>query len=124
VLFQRPADEVVARVLGAENVSTGTAIADDQIAIAGGEILIVAGPALQSGKRIGWSVRPEHVRLSSYGHYEATIESNNIIGDSHEILVRLGCTPLTIRAGLEHRAEAGRSRLEIDPHSIQVREIN
>ena len=48
VLFRGPADEVVARVLGAENVSTGTAIADDQIAIAGGEILIVAGPALQS----------------------------------------------------------------------------
>jgi hypothetical protein len=64
------------------------------------------------------------VRLSPYGHYEATIESNNIIGGSREILVRLGCSPLTIRAGLEHHAEAGRCRLEIDRHSIQVWEIN
>jgi hypothetical protein len=43
---------------------------------------------------------------------------------SRKILVRLGCTPLTIRAGLEHRAEAGHCRLEIDPHSIQPWEIN
>jgi molybdate transport system permease protein len=121
-IFRRPASELVARLLGAENVGEGLAVAENQIAIEGA-ILIVAGPALQSGRRVGWSVRPERVRLSSDGRYEATIESNAMIGGAREISVRLGGTLLRILGGLEDGALASPCRLDIDPGSIQVWQI-
>jgi molybdate transport system permease protein len=96
VVFSRPANELVARLLGAENVSEGLAVAENQIAIEGGATLIVAGPALQPGTRVGWSVRPERVRLSADGRYEAKIESVAMIGSACEVSVRLGHTLLRV----------------------------
>jgi ABC-type Fe3+/spermidine/putrescine transport system ATPase subunit/ABC-type sulfate transport system permease component len=119
-IFSRPASEAVARLLGAENVGEGIAVAENQIAIEGGAIVIVAGPALQPGKRVGWSVRPECLRLSTNGRHEATIESSATIGGAREISVRLGGTLLRVRAGLEDGAVTSRCRLDIDPGSVQV----
>ena len=97
-VFSRPASEVVARLLGAENVGEGIAVADNQIATEGGAILIVAEPPLRPGRRVGWSVRPERVRLCAGGRYEARIESIAAIGAARDVLVRVGGTPLRILA--------------------------
>ena len=97
-VFSRPASEVVARLLGAENVGEGIAVADNQIATEGGAILIVAGPPLRPGRQVGWSVRPERVRLCAGGRYEARIESIAAIGAARDVLVRVGGTPLRILA--------------------------
>ena len=123
-VFSRPASEVVARLLGAENAGEGIAVADNQIAIEGGAILIVAGPPLQPGKRVGWSVRPERVRLGADGRYEARIESIAAIGGARDVLVRLGGTPLRILADPSWGIPANRCRLEIDPGAIQVWQLN
>jgi molybdate transport system permease protein len=119
-VFSRPASEVVARLLGAENVGEGIAVADNQIATEGGAILIVAEPPLRPGRRVGWSVRPERVRLCAGGRYEARIESIAAIGAARDVLVRVGGTPLRILADPSWRTSTKFCRLEIDPGSIQV----
>jgi ABC-type Fe3+/spermidine/putrescine transport system ATPase subunit len=123
-IFSRPANETVAYLLGAENVSEGIAVADNQIAIDGGAILIVAGPALVPGKRVGWSVRPQRVRLCANGRYEATIESILTIGGARDVLVRLGGALLRILADPSYGTPTNRCRLEIDPGAIQVWQLN
>jgi ABC-type Fe3+/spermidine/putrescine transport system ATPase subunit/ABC-type sulfate transport system permease component len=123
-IFSRPANETVAYLLGAENVSEGIAVADNQIAIEGGAILLVAGPALQPGRRVGWSVRPERVRLCANGRYEATIESIATIGGARDVFVRLGGALLRILADPSWGIPANRCRLEIDPGAIQVWQLN
>jgi molybdate transport system permease protein len=123
-IFSRPASETVAYLLGAENVSEGIAVADNQIAIEGGAILLVAGPALQPGRRVGWSVRPERVRLCANGRYEATIESIATIGGARDVFVRLGGALLRILADPSWGTPTNRCRLEIDPGAIQVWQLN
>jgi ABC-type Fe3+/spermidine/putrescine transport system ATPase subunit/ABC-type sulfate transport system permease component len=123
-IFRRPTSEVVARLLGAENVGAGIASAETQISIEGGVILIVAGPPLRSGTRVGWSVRPERMRLSPDGRYPVTIESKAAIGTACEISVRLGSTLLRILADPEDGTATGACRLEIDPSAIQVWQID
>ena len=51
-VFSRPASELVARLLGAEDLGEGIAVAEDRIAIEGGGTLVVVGPAL--GRAIAW----------------------------------------------------------------------
>jgi ABC-type Fe3+/spermidine/putrescine transport system ATPase subunit len=123
-VFSRPASEVVARLLGAENVGEGIAVADNQIATEGGAILIVAGPPLRPGRRVGWSVRPERVRLCANGRYEATIESIATIGGARDVLVRLGGVLVRILADPNWGTPTNLCRLEIDPGSIQVWQLN
>jgi ABC-type Fe3+/spermidine/putrescine transport system ATPase subunit len=123
-IFRRPAGEVVARLLGADNVGEGIAVAENQIAIEGGAVLIVAGPALRPGGRVGWNVQRERIRLSRDGRYQATIESTAMLGGAREISVRLGSTALRILAGPDEGAETGPCRLDIDPGSIQVWQID
>ncbi len=57
-VFRRPANEAVARLLGAENIAAGRAVAPDLIDVGGGIRLAVAGPPLQRGE-LGWAVRPD-----------------------------------------------------------------
>jgi hypothetical protein len=111
---------MVARLLGAEDVGEGIAIAENRIAIGGSDSLIVAGPALRPGARVGWSVRPDRVRLSATGCYEATIENVIAVGSACEVSVRLGTGFLRFLADPSGRTLAGGCRLDIDPGSIQV----
>jgi ABC-type Fe3+/spermidine/putrescine transport system ATPase subunit/ABC-type sulfate transport system permease component len=122
-VFSRPASELVARLLGAEDLGEGIAVAEDQIAIEGAT-LMVAGPALRPGDSVGWSVRPYRVRLNASGRYKATIENTVAIGGAYEALVRLGTSTL-LRVPVDHGdgALTGRCRLDIDPGAIQVWKI-
>jgi hypothetical protein len=49
--------------LGAENVAFGIAVDEEQIEIGNDVRLAVAGPPMVHGERVGWSVRPEDIRL-------------------------------------------------------------
>jgi hypothetical protein len=55
-LFRRPDNETVARLLGAEIAANGIVTWGDSVAIGANVVLKVAGPALQPGARVGWSV--------------------------------------------------------------------
>jgi molybdate transport system permease protein len=120
-VFGRPASETVARVLGAENLAFGIAVDDNQIEIGNGVRLVVAGPPIPQGERVGWSVRPEQIRLSNNGRYEAMVEDIASFGSMLQLSVRLGNTPLLIVAdGRTSTQINGPCRLDIDPRSIQV----
>ncbi len=119
-VFRRPASETVARLLGAENVAFGIAVDEDQIEIGNGVRLAVAGEPMVHGERVGWSVRPEDIRLGDDGCYEATIQDVASFGAMLQLSVRLGGTSLSV---LTHRSLdpiTGPCRVNIDPRSIQV----
>jgi ABC-type Fe3+/spermidine/putrescine transport system ATPase subunit/ABC-type sulfate transport system permease component len=119
-VFARPASETVARVLGAENVAFGVAVDEGHIDIGNGVRLVVAGPPLPQGERIGWSVRPEQIRLSNNGCYEATIEDIAPFGGMLQLSVRLGNTSLFVRVDRSFNQMNRLCRVDIDPLSIQV----
>jgi ABC-type Fe3+/spermidine/putrescine transport system ATPase subunit/ABC-type sulfate transport system permease component len=119
-VFVRPASETVAGVLGAENLAFGIAVDDNQIEIGNGVRLVVAGPSIPQGERVGWSVRPEQIRLSDNGRYEAMVEDIASFGGMLQLSVRLGNTPLSIVADRSSNQINGPCRLDIDPRSIQV----
>jgi molybdate transport system ATP-binding protein/molybdate transport system permease protein len=119
-VFTRPASETVARVLGAENLAFGIAVDDHQIEIGNGVRLVVAGPPIPQGERVGWSVRPEHIRLSDNGRYEATVEDIASFGGMFQLSARLGNTQLLIVADRSSNQINGPCRIDIDPRSIQV----
>jgi ABC-type sugar transport system ATPase subunit len=97
-VFKRPASETVARLLGAENVAFGIAVDADQIEIGNGVRLSVAGPPMVHGEQVGWSVRPEDIRLGDDGRYEAMIQDIASFGAMLQLSVRLGDTPLCVLA--------------------------
>jgi ABC-type Fe3+/spermidine/putrescine transport system ATPase subunit len=113
-----PASETVARLLGAENVAFGIAVDKDQIEIGNGVRLAVAGTPIAHGERAGWSVRPEDIRLSDDGCYEATIQDVASFGAMLQLSVRLGGTPLCVLAHRSFDPITGPCRLNIDPRSI------
>jgi ABC-type Fe3+/spermidine/putrescine transport system ATPase subunit/ABC-type sulfate transport system permease component len=119
-VFARPASETVARVLGAENVAYGIAVDEGHIDIGNGVRLVVAGPPLVPGGRVGWSIRPEQIRLSNNGCYEATIEDIAPFGGMLQLSVRLGNTSLFVRVDRSFNQMNRLCRVDIDPSSIQV----
>jgi ABC-type Fe3+/spermidine/putrescine transport system ATPase subunit len=54
-VFLRPANEAVARLLGAQDIAYGRAVSSNRIEVGQGVELAVAGPALQAGRQIGWA---------------------------------------------------------------------
>jgi ABC-type Fe3+/spermidine/putrescine transport system ATPase subunit/ABC-type sulfate transport system permease component len=122
-VFARPASETVARVLGAENVASGIAVDKDQIEIGDGVRLALAGPPLLPAERIGWSVRPERIRLSADGRYQATIEDVASLGGMLQLSVRLGGIQLRVLTDPSLDPINGPCRLDIDPRSIQIWKI-
>jgi hypothetical protein len=96
------------------------AVAEDQIAIGNGAVLVVSGPALRPGEHVGWSVRADRVRLHPTGRYEARIESIVVMGGDCEISMRLGRKFLRILADAGSGVRPGPCRFDIDPGSVQV----
>jgi molybdate transport system permease protein len=128
-VFQRPASEVAARLLGAENVAAGRAVAGDCIDV-GGVCLKVSGPALPLGP-VGWSIRPTSVRLGSERlggepNYPAEVlQVSAIRAGQRHLIVRLGQAQLNVTADPSCAAELavlreGRCQVSIDPAALQV----
>jgi molybdate transport system ATP-binding protein/molybdate transport system permease protein len=72
-VFRRPASETVARLLGAQNPGRGIAESVTRIAVGGGTLLEVAGPALEGGRPVGWSFSPDAARTSACGAYQGLV---------------------------------------------------
>ena len=117
-VFQRPANEAAARLLGAENVAAGWATAADCIDV-GGVCLKVAGPALSDGA-IGWAVRPGSVRLGEHGYPAELLDADDVRAGQRTLFVRIGNARLRVLADPGTALPLGPCRAWIDPASIQV----
>jgi molybdate transport system permease protein len=119
-VFGRPANETVARLLGAQNVAFGIALHQDQIDIGNGVRLAAPLSPIVQGERVGWSVRPEDIRLDIDGRYEATIQHLAPFGAMLQLSVRLGESVLSVLVHRSMDPSIGPCRLNIGPQSIQV----
>jgi len=119
-VFNRPASETVARLLGAQNVAFGIVVDQNQIEIGSGVRLAVAALPMVKGERVGWSVRPEDIRLGVNGRYQATIQDVASFGAMLQLSVRLGGVLLSVLAHRSLDPIIGPCRLSIDPQSIQL----
>jgi ABC-type Fe3+/spermidine/putrescine transport system ATPase subunit/ABC-type sulfate transport system permease component len=118
-VFMRPASEAAARLLGAENIAAGQAMAPDCIDV-GGVRLLVDGPALANGP-VGWSVRPEGIHVSAdRGLPAMLLHVGDIRAGRRRLTVRLGKAVLQVTADPGADVAQGRCRVSIDPASIQV----
>jgi molybdate transport system permease protein len=120
-VFARPVDEATARLLGADNVAAGQVIAGDAIDIGDSIRLAVAGPALPIGQRVGWSARPDSVRIAPDGAYPATvIRLGPILAGRQEAEVHLGDCRLRAALDPDETIAPGPCRLSIPPRAVQV----
>ena len=119
-VFARPASEIAARLLGAENVGFGIAVDDEHIEMGNGTKLFVKGPSLPRTERVGWSVRPEHIQISEDGAYEAIIEDLTPFGGRFRLSVRIGDTRLLVLTPQLVDQTNALCRFDIDPRSVQV----
>ena len=106
-VFRRPANEVVARLLGANNRAHGIVLGSDRIDIGGGVTLAVGEPALCGGTHVGWSFSPSRAWISPNGRYDGVVEGVLPIGIGSQLLVRLGDARIRI-LGRTCRRLAGR----------------
>ncbi len=118
-VFQRPANEAAARLLGAETVAAGMAVAPDAIDV-GGVFLPVSGPPLVTGP-VGWAVRPGSIRLGvEHGLPALLLQAGDIRAGQRHVLVRLGQATLEVAAEPSWPHRPGPCWVAIDPASIQV----
>jgi ABC-type Fe3+/spermidine/putrescine transport system ATPase subunit/ABC-type sulfate transport system permease component len=119
-VFARPANQAAARLLGAETIAAGRADGCG-IDVGDGVLVAVAGPALPRGAHVGWSVRPDCVRIGAAGDYPATIvDLGPPFAGRREVTLRLG--RCLLRAALEEGAplSPGRCRVSIHPAAVQA----
>ena len=121
-VFERPASERVARVLGIDNLGRGRIVRPGVID-SGGATLEVADHTIAAGTAIRWCVRAEQVGVHDDGG------RGPLVGEVVEVLDLGLVRELTIRldGGLELRARGaslpywpGRCRVQIDPRAINV----
>lgn len=120
LIFHRPANEHVARLLGADNVTTGVVLDEQHIAVGGGALLAVAGPPLTPGQRVGWSFHPSRAHASAAGSYQGRVEAVFPMGVGRQIAVRFGDAEIRIFDGDTGAPPGEFCRFEIDPHAVQV----
>jgi ABC-type Fe3+/spermidine/putrescine transport system ATPase subunit/ABC-type sulfate transport system permease component len=119
-VFLRPANESVARLLGAENIGSGLVVGPDRIDVGDGVELLVGGPALEPSRRIGWSVRAEQIRFARDAPYPGRILQAGEVRDGRRSLtVQLGATVLHVLAD-PGAATQGPCRVSIDPQAVQI----
>lgn len=119
-VYQRPATAQAARLLGAEHPAAGVVAGPDAIAVGPQAVLDVAGPALERGRRVHWSVMPGRARLSAGGRYEGTVEALVPAGLERRLTVRFGDTHVRISADSGDWAPGRLCRFDIDPRLVQV----
>ncbi len=119
-VFARPASDVVARLLGAENIGAGRVVAPNRIDIGGGITLDVAGPPLPA-TRVGWSVRPSDIGIAAGGRYPGLVERiGKLVAGQRDVSVRLGDCLLRATASAGALVAPGPCRVSIHPTAVQV----
>jgi ABC-type Fe3+/spermidine/putrescine transport system ATPase subunit/ABC-type sulfate transport system permease component len=120
-VFARPANEAVARLLGADNIADGQALDADHIDIGDGVRLTIAGPALQNRASVGWSVRPESIRITPSGNYPGIISDiGPSSGGRREVKLRMGTCVLRAALDSGEPVGPGPCRVSIHPSAVQV----
>jgi ABC-type Fe3+/spermidine/putrescine transport system ATPase subunit len=119
-VYQRPATAEAARLLGAEEAAAGVVAGADAIAVGPQVLLHVAGPALERGRRVHWSVMPGRARLSAGGRYEGTVEALVAAGLERRLIVQFGDTHVRVSADDGDWAPGRLCRFDIDPRLVQV----
>ena len=119
-VFRRPNSETVARLLGADYAAEGIAVARDGIAVGAGVVLEVAGPALNPGARVGWTVSPARVRLNKSGRYDGVIEAVTHVASGHQIAIRFGDTRINAAAGYIDPPCGSACRFDVDADAVRI----
>lgn len=119
-VFRRPNSETVARLLGADHAAEGIAIGPDRIAVGAGVVLRIAGPALNPGARVGWSVSPTRVHLSEGGCYGGSVEAVTHVASGHQIAIRFGNTLIDLAAGYIDPPRGSACRFDIDADAVRI----
>ena len=120
LVYQRPATAQAARLLGAEHPSAGIVAAPHAIEVGPQAVLEVAGPPLERGRRVNWSVMPGRARVSRGGRYEGTVEEVASAGLERRLSVRFGETLIRIGADSADWAPGRLCRFDLDPRLVQV----
>lgn len=119
-VFARPASAAAARLLGAQLLGAGRALAPDALDIGAGVVLRVAGAPLAPGQRMGWAVRPQQLRLGTAGDYPAEILARGPVADGQRrVRLRLGAAMLESLADPGCPPE-GSCRVSLDPAALQI----
>jgi ABC-type Fe3+/spermidine/putrescine transport system ATPase subunit/ABC-type sulfate transport system permease component len=119
-LFRRPANETVARLLGAEHTAYGTCRSRGHIDIGCETLLSVAEPELTPGQRVGWSISAGGARFAAGGAYSGAIESAVTLGIGQRVIVRIGDARIGVVAGGGALEPGSSCRIDVDPFSVQV----
>ncbi len=119
-VYLRPANATVARLLGAAMAAAATALDPHRIDIGQGVALPVAGPPLQLGATLGWSVRPEAVHLAATGHPARITALHPILAGRRLVDLRLGDAHLQAFIDAAHNVTPGDCHISVAPSSIQV----
>lgn len=119
-VYQRPATSEAARLLGAEHPAAGLVAGPDAIQVGPQAMLEIAGPPLERGRRVQWSVMPGRARLSAGGRYEGTVEALVPAGLERRLIVRFGDTRVRVSADSGDWAPGHLCRFDIDPRLVQV----
>jgi ABC-type sulfate/molybdate transport systems ATPase subunit/ABC-type sulfate transport system permease component len=120
-VFARPASETVARLLGAENIAFGRVAAANCIDVGNGLRIEVAGPTLQVGARIGWSVRAESITITAAGDYPGmVVDIASPVAGRREIGLRLGDALFRASHQIGAPVGLGPCRLSLRPEAVQV----
>jgi ABC-type Fe3+/spermidine/putrescine transport system ATPase subunit len=119
-VFLRPVNETAARLLGAEAVAEGVAVAADAIAVGADVPLQAAGPPLQTGARVGWSVPAALVRIGAQGRYEGVVEEIIPVGAESRIAIRFGKALVHALAGRAGHHLGQTCRFDIDPNVVRA----
>jgi ABC-type sulfate/molybdate transport systems ATPase subunit/ABC-type sulfate transport system permease component len=120
-VFVRPANETVARLLGAENIGYGRAVAPDCIEVGAGVRIAVSGPPLEPFTRIGWSVRPERIRFAADGPYPARILRFGDLRDGQRsVAVQLGDSVFDVTTDPGFRPVNDACHVAIDSQALQI----
>jgi molybdate transport system permease protein len=91
-VFSRPASLRVARLLGIQNISTGT-VTEPGVIISG-EVRIVASTGdLPPGSDILWTIRPDQITIAARGAYPAMVDDVADTGTLTTVTVRLSGGP-------------------------------
>ncbi len=119
-VFSRPVNETAARLLGAETVAEGIAVAPDAVAIGAGMPLQVAGPPLQMAAGVGWTVPSALVHISARGRYRGLIENVVPMGAERRIAIRLGNSIVHALSGNAEYEGGSVCRFDIDPGAVRI----
>jgi ABC-type Fe3+/spermidine/putrescine transport system ATPase subunit/ABC-type sulfate transport system permease component len=119
-VFARPANELAARLLGAEFVAEGIAVSPDTIAVGTDTLLQVSGPALQPGAEVGWTAPAWGIRVNEQGRYEGRVESVASIGVGQQIAIRFGKSLMTAVVGNAELSCGSTCRFDIDSDAVRV----